>query len=347
MNCKRTLSALAALVLAASTLAGCAAQPQASASPAPNGRSITVTDASGQTLTVALPVERTLLLDTGPFQVLDAFGKLGLVVGSHQAIADDPLYAELASLPVVATYSEVNYEKLAQLQPQVVVSSVQAHGVVTDDENLSGFDIRDVKVNLRNPDTMRGDIAVLGKVFDSEDKAAQLIAFYDKWERFIAEREKGLSDAERVKVFVEYHAGSFKTGAPGSRFYQQVVLAGGVNLARDLAVGSEPEVSAEWVVRQDPDVIIREASGLGYSATSPDAAQAIYRELTGRAGLAATRAVQDRNVHLVSVDLYSRPGYIVGVCYMAKWFYPALFEDFDPETVLREYFALLDRKSVV
>lgn len=59
-----------------------------------------------------------------------------------------------------------------------------------------------------------------------------------------------------------------------------------------------------------------------------------------REGLAMTKAVQNKNVHLVCGDIYSRPRYIVGVCYMAKWFYPDLFEDFDPADVLQEYFEL-------
>lgn len=363
MNFKKMIAILLAAIMLLGCLAGCskpadsvpvdqqAEQPEKeqdtqteSEGPegpdAPAEDTVTITDDSGQTLTIAQPIEKVVLLDTGPFEVMDAFGKLDLVAGNHQSIAENELYAEISDLPVVATHSEINYEMIAELQPQVVLSSVRAHGVVTDDENLSGFDIKDIKLNLRNPDTMRGDITMLGEVFDCQDKAAEIVAFYDKWENFISDRVGQLTDEERVKVFVEYHSGSFKTGAPDSRFYSQVVLAGGINIAKDLTVGDEPEVSAEWVAEMNPDVIIREASGLGYNATSTDAAKEIYDELISRDGLSMTKAVQDGNVHLVGVDVYSRPGYIVGTCYLAKWFYPELFEDFDPADVLEEYFEL-------
>ena len=107
-----------------------------------------------------------------------------------------------------------------------------------------------------------------------------------------------------------------------------------------MTVGDEPEVSAEWCAEKNPDIIIREASGMGYMAENTAAAKEIYDELMSREGLSMTTAVQTGNVHLIAGDAYSRPGYIVGVCYMAKWFYPELFKDFDPEDVLKEYFEL-------
>lgn len=316
------------------------AEEEAAEEPAEEENSVTITDDSGRMMTIDLPVEKVVILDTSPFEVLCAFDKLDVVAGNHQATEGNDLYDALSGLPTVATHSEINYEMLAELQPQVVLSSVRAHGVVTEQENLSGFDIEDVKLNLRNPDTMRSDVKLMGQIFECEDKAAEIIAFYDKWENFITERVGGLSDEERVKVFVEYHSGNYKTGAPDSRFYSQVVLAGGINIAQDLTVGEEPEVSAEWVAEMNPDVIIREASGMGYTAENTDAAKEIYDELMSREGLSMTNAVQNKNVHLVSVDAYSRPGYIIGVCYMAKWFYPEAFEDFNPEDVLQEYFEL-------
>lgn len=350
---KKSITDILPLLLILGIFAGCASKAVPTATTAPETAtteivaataaapvSLPITDDAGRELTVNHPVERVILLDTSPFEIMDAFGKMDLIVGNHQAIANNPLYAELKDLPEVATHSEINFEAIAELQPKVVISSVRAHGVVTDEEALDGFDIKDVKLNLRNPDTMRNGITVMGQLFDSQDKADELISFYDKWEQFIADKVKDIPEKERVKVFVEYHAGAFKTGAPNSRFYSQVELAGGINIAKDLTVGDEPEVSAEWVAEMNPDVIIREASGLGYNAENTVAAKEIYDELMNREGLTMTKAVQDRNVHVISVDIYSRPGYIVGVSYLAKWFYPEIFADFNPDTVLQEYFEL-------
>jgi iron complex transport system substrate-binding protein len=299
---------------------------------------IAVVDAAGRELTIQRPVERVVVLDTGPYEILAALGVLDRVVGNHQSLDGSPLYPELAGLPVVATNSEINFERIAELQPQVVISSVRAHGVVTDEEALKGFNIIDIKLNLRNPELMSDEVLLLGKIFDREEQAQTLVSFYRKWQNFINARLKNVPQSGRPTVFVEYHAGDFKTGAPHSRFYHQVVLAGGNNIAVDLF--EEPQVDAEWVAQQNPDFFIREASGMGYTAKNDDNAKSIYREIMNRTALFRVNAIRNNHLYLVSVDMYSRPGYIAGVSYLAKWFYPELFEDFNPEEVHKEYFEL-------
>ncbi|AEF84039.1 periplasmic binding protein [Treponema primitia ZAS-2] len=306
--------------------------------PSTAANTVTITDAAGRQLTISQPVERVVILDTGPFEVLAALGVLDRVVGNHKSLEGSPLYPELAGVPVVATNSEVNFELLAQLQPQVVISSVRAHGVVTDEEALSGFNIVDIKLNLRNPDLMKEEILLLGKVFDREEKAREIAAFYDQYESFITGKVRNIPAEKRPQVFVEYHAGDFKTGAPNSRFYQQVVLAGANNIAVDLV--EEPQVDGEWVARMNPDFFIREASGFGYTVENTDSAKSIYGEIKNREALRRTNAIVNNQLYLVSIDIYSRPGYIVGVSYLAKWFYPDLFSDFNPEQVHREYMTL-------
>ena len=107
---------------------------------------------------------------------------------------------------------------------------------------------------------------------------------------------------------------------------------------KDLPAGDEPEVSAEWVAEQNPDVIIREASGMGFAAENTDKAKEIYNDIMTRDGISGITAIKNKDVHLLSVDIYSRPGYIVGVCQIAKWLYPDLFSDLDTDAVLKEYF---------
>jgi iron complex transport system substrate-binding protein len=185
---------------------------------------------------------------------------------------------------------------------------------------------------------MSDEVVLLGKILDREEKAQELAMFYHKWQKFIDDRLRNVPQSSRPTVFVEYHAGDFKTGAPHSRFYHQVVLAGGNNIAVNLF--EEPQVDAEWVAQQNPDFFIREASGMGYTAKNNDNAQSIYREIMGRTALSRVNAIRNNQLYLVSVDMYSRPGYIVGVSYLAKWFHPELFADFNPEDVHKEYFKL-------
>ena len=298
---------------------------------------VTITDSSGQELTIPLPVERVAVLDRGTADVMRALGVLDTLVGSHESMSGDPFWPEIQEVPIVATYSEVSFEALAEVEPQVVVSSVRAHGVVTENELLNAFDIADIKLSLRNPELIKDEVALLGKIFQREDRAQELIDFYTHYEDLIAGRIAGVPEAERARVFVEYHAGEYHTGGPGSRFYEQVVLAGGLNVAADIA--GEIQVDAEWVAEQNPDVIIREAGSPagGYEVTDTAAAEELRDEIMKRPVIDSTQAVSNVRVYLLPIDIYSRPGYIVGVAYMAKWLYPDLFEDLDPVAVHRHY----------
>ena len=51
-------------------------------------------------------------------------------------------------------------------------------------------------------------------------------------------------------------------------------------------------------------------------------------------------ALEDGKVYIEASDIDSGPQLFIVVAYMAKWFYPELFEDLDPEATQREY---LDR----
>ena len=147
---KKRMSMLLALAMCLSFPASYSAEAttEAPAEEAAAG-SVTVTDDSGQELTIDLPVESVVPTDSGPFTVLAAFDKLGIVTGTHQSVVDDPLFAQLQDKPVIASWSEINYEMLAELAPQVVISSMESHGYISENENLKSFDIKDVKVDLR------------------------------------------------------------------------------------------------------------------------------------------------------------------------------------------------------
>lgn len=301
-------------------------------------KSVTITDASGKDITITQPIERVAILDHGTAEILRALGVIDLIVGNHQALDDNPFYPELQGVPVVATHSEINFEKLAEVEPQVVFSSVRAHGVVTENEHVENFNIIDIKLNLRNPEVIKDEVILLGKLFGKEEKAQELVDFYNKYEKIIESIIADVAPEDRATVFVEHHGGDFKTGAPGSRFYEQTILAGAINIAEGLS--GEPQVSDEWVAEINPDVFLREASGFGYHVTSNNNAKIIHQEIINRPALENTKAVQNNSVYLIGVDIYSRPGYIVGVSYLASWLYPDLFADFDPEVVHKEYLEL-------
>jgi iron complex transport system substrate-binding protein len=303
---------------------------------------VTVRDDANRDVTLTLPVERVALLDSGLGTALSALGVLDRIVGTHQSL-QTKLYGAAANVPMVATYSAINYEALAETRPQLVLSATSHHGFVSDSDHLDEFGIKYVALDLRTPSKMRDDITLLAKLFQREEAGQRIIAFYDKYQRIIDQRLASVPENRRPWVYLEMHAGPLHTGSPASQFYQQVELAGGRNIARDLAdnaLADDTEVSAEWVAQKNPDFIVREVSGLGYTATDTAPIKAVYDEIRARPGFGTINAVKNRNIVLIGNDIHSRPGYIVGVCYFAKCFYPELFADFDIEAINREWFAI-------
>ena len=337
MKTKSLISVLLAAVLLVAALSGCASKAAEEVKD-----SIIVTDDAGHKATLTLPITRVAVVDSGPGAALSALGVVDIIVGNHQALANE-LYPSLTDVPVVATYAEINYEAVAESEPQLVISATSHHGFISEGDHLDEFGIEFIALDLRTPSRMRDDFRLLGKVFQKEAEAQKVIDFYDKYQNIIDERLASVPEEDHPTVFLEMHAGAFHTGSPESQFYQQIELAGGRNIAFDLAddaLADDVEVSVEWVAEKNPDYIVREASALTYTAENTEAAKAIYDEIIARPGLATTTAIKEGNILMLGNDIFSRPGYIVGVCHLAKAFYPDLFTDLDPEAVLAEWFAI-------
>jgi iron complex transport system substrate-binding protein len=350
MKSKSLLVLALAGAMLLSVLAGCSSQTDGSAT-SPSSEpgasdtpttadTITVTDDAKHEVTLTLPIERVALLDTGPGTALAALGKLNTVVGTHQALQNS-LYGVSANAPLVATYAEINYEALAETQPQLVLSATSHHGYVSESDHLDEFGIQFIALDLRTPSRMRDDFRLLGKVFQAEAEAQRVIDFYDKYQNLIDERLADVPIEERPTVFFEMHAGAFHTGSPESQFYQQVELAGGRNVALDLAdnpSADDTEVSAEWVAEKNPDYILIESTALGTGFDSDADAALFYNDFKARPGLAGVTAVKEDNIIMMGIDILSRPGYIVGVCYLAKELYPEVFADIDPAVIQQEWY---------
>ncbi|MEJ6951407.1 ABC transporter substrate-binding protein [Natronospora cellulosivora (SeqCode)] len=298
---------------------------------------ITITDSNGRTVSINRPIERVAILNDNAAEIMRALGVEDKIVGIHQVMQGNSYWSkDIQEKPVVASFAEINYEMLAEVQPQLVISSTTTHGVVGEQGNLRAFDIVDIKLNLRRPELIKDEILLLGKIFDREKEAHELLEFYQYYEDLISSTIKEIPLEDRPTIFLEYHAGDFATSGKESRFYEQTILAGAVNIASEFT--GDYKVNAEWVIERNPDLILREHGGaLGFDISSYDLARHVREEIMNRPGMQFTRAVQEGDVYILPIDIYSRPRYIVGVAYLAKWLYPDLFHDLNPDLIHQEY----------
>jgi iron complex transport system substrate-binding protein len=126
--------------------------------------------------------------------------------------------------------------------------------------------------------------------------------------------------ASKPKVFHEIDASDLTkmyTVGPGSFIDDLIKLAGGTNVAA-AAKTQYPTISAEEVVRADPEIIVLADAAYG---TTLD-------QVIARPGWSALTAVKNKRVYPVSGNLYSRPGPRLGTAAeeYAKLVHPELFK---------------------
>ena len=150
--------------------------------------------------------------------------------------------------------------------------------------------------------------------------------------------------------FWETHDGFFefrryKTFSKNSTGDRQCTIAGGINIARDMFEGS-PTLDPEWVLEQNPDVIIQVVTSKlpsGYDCDDSSGMERMRDDLTSRPELAGVAAVKNGRVHVVASDIRCGVQQVVSLSYFAKWFHPDIFEDMDPQMIQQEYLERFQR----
>ena len=322
------LAVLLSLVLVVLLTAGCASNQKA-AIPA---EKIAIMDSLGRTVEVPSPPQRIVSVNSDVSEVICALGAADKIVGVSDTADFPPLLKDKAKVGQAFTPS---VEKILELKPDVVFG----YGKFLKSElaqKIEAAGIPLVYLDCYKPATMGQDVRTLGKILGKEKEAEEYAAFFEKYLTQIKERTKNLKPEEKVRVYLEGYT-DYSTVAAGSGGAEMLALAGGVNIAEGEKT-SYPKVTPEWVVAQNPQVIIKAASSQvshGYGATD-EGMKKLREQIMSRPGWQQIRAVKEGRVYVISSEIYTGPRAPVGVAYFAKWLYPKLFADLDPEAMHRE-----------
>jgi iron complex transport system substrate-binding protein len=204
-------------------------------------------------------------------------------------------------------------------------------------------------LNIGAPLTFEEDVEKLGIILGKDDEADEYINWSQSYLDVIAERVEGLSEEEKPRVF-DYYGGEWgmDSGPPYGTYGEEnfwvgplIERAGGINIAGDLP-GDWITVDPEWVITQNPSIIIREAFAMGsdpivgYDTDDTSEVTAIRKEIMSQPEFEISDAVQADNVYVVSGGLI-QADWFIGLPYMATWFHPELFADLDPQAIHQEY----------
>jgi len=351
---KKTILILAILILQLSVAWAVQAEEEA-------GYPRKIVDSAGREVVIKIPVERIIVQSGYSAEAVAALGESERFVGVTQTIHDRPeIYPLLRDKQVVGTWNTFDLEMIGELAkegdkivPNIIVlcysygtSSGKSYAVDSFEKGFAPFEnISLIGLDFTNPENVTDSMTKLGIILGRENKAEA----YNQWNREKTSRIKAaVAGLPLQKVYIE--SGS-STGTsdltaygPGSGFASLVSLAGGLNIANEME-GKFPKISWEWVITENPDVVLKykSADTLGWEAgPSKDTIdlEKSRNEVLARAGADSISAVKNNRVFLCFSEMLYGLDNPIGLAYMAKLLHPEA--DIDPREIWNEYQELME-----
>ncbi|OPX77153.1 MAG: corrinoid ABC transporter substrate-binding protein [Methanosaeta sp. PtaB.Bin018] len=305
---------------------------------------INITDSAGREVTIYKPVKRMISQGTWAYEpifVLKAQDRLSAVTNTAQRVYG--FVPGIKEKPAVGEYREIDYEKVIENRPDVYI--IGSNKTLSDiEEKLEPLGTAIVVFPFSNMKTFDKEFRALARLLEEDEKVEEYLAWREGYLKEI--QEKTADIAHKPRVYNEYSDMAWTTGTSGSGINDVITLAGGLNIGNALNKSNSAEVAPEWVMTQNPEVIVIPAffdfaptDLTGYHLDSTDNARKFIEEASSRTGWKETDAVKNIRVFVLDGETGSASCRgVVGVCYCAKWFYPEAFKDLDPDAINREYF---------
>ncbi|RZN31701.1 MAG: hypothetical protein EF813_12280 [Methanosarcinales archaeon] len=308
-------------------------------------KELTVLDSADRTVTVNKPVESTVVLSYAVAEAIKIVkADEGLVGVSSDIKTRTTFFPELSKLPSVGVSANPDVEKIIELNPDIVCTGrYQSMADTLKDKLLDTTAI--TCWDTGRPNMMQNNVMILGYLLDKREEAEQFCDFYHEYlDEIIGERLSDISESDKQRVYIE-HLDDYKAMTVGSSGHELCVASGGINIATNLPdTSNKPTVTVdpEWVLEENPDVIVKmvycSKFGLcGYGGDDPQEMKRLRENLMNRSGWAGMTAVANDQVYILDRDLFGSTANFISAAYMAKWFYPNLFDDLDPEAFHQEY----------
>lgn len=252
--------------------------------------SYSVKDVSGEDIGFEEPPERIVSFMPSNTEILFYLEVGDRVVGVDD-FSDHP--EEASELPKVGDSSEVDYEKIVDLEPDVVVIT---EAIVAMRERFEDYGIKSFVTGGDTLEDVYSDIELLGKMCNIGERGEKKAQSLRDEMIEITEDTRDLPEEERVDVL--YISGIYEgINTPGEETFQNTLLtnAGADNIASDKTGWAT--ISEEEIIERDPEVII-----------APNYIESKVKEYVEKDSWQEIPAVEKDQIHFVNGDVMSRPG---------------------------------------
>ncbi len=212
---------------------------------------VTITDFTGQEVDVYSPVNKTVSLSGAASEILWALDGGRSMVGRSSSSNFPPM---MENVTVAGKHSNSpDLELIMELEPEMVVADT-----MLSEENRKVLEEDGIAVVVeRFIDPYRTLLVIenLGRALGEEERASELSGQLKGYQDLIKERTSAIDLEERPTMFLEWLGKPYHSASNGTSYDNFIDFAGGVNLAANESV-DYPDVSPEWVIEKDPDIIL-------------------------------------------------------------------------------------------
>ena len=304
---------------------------------------LTIIDMNDRTVTVSKPIEGVVVTHREQFEQLRSLKvpKDIILTAERQILTMDEYtiyFAEYQDLPDVGSCSNPNLEVIVGLRPDAILmgsygQNTQQHTAaleVFESAGIPAIYVHETETNF--VENMR----LLGYLFGKKDEAEEYINWRKGLLNLIRERVEDIPEEDKPKVYIEWGRQYTTKNEAGTR----IAAMGG----RDIFEGKvSGDINPEEVAKRNPDIIIIIGGrGSGYITDDVTELKELREELMSREELQDVPAVKTGKVYVMSYYITG-----TGCChggrdfvqeaYLAKWFNPTYFDDFDPKAIHQEF----------
>ena len=303
-------------------------------------------------VTIKKPVNRIVIADIWAYREAEALRALNVadkIVGVTEEVREKKVeFPELCELPSIgkAFGWSPDFEAILDLKPDLLMV-MPSPGRVDYAEKLPGVTVLCLDLVSPTRESIPERMMVRGYIFDREEEAREYGEWHDDVMKTINEaineQTTGISEDDLPRVVYGGPSDGNKLFRVhiGSTIGQLLDYIPCKNIGKNLPQprGAHPKVDVEWLLMQDPEVIICPitwGSSSGYETDDTVEAKQNIQNICELPGFEGVTAVKDGKVYaLFSI---TGPGYPINIAYLAKIIYHDLA--LDPYAIHQEY---LDR----
>ncbi|SDU07312.1 ABC transporter substrate-binding protein [Desulfobacula phenolica] len=315
-----------------------------------NSTKTTLTDALNRVVTIKKPVQKVAFTGICLTDALKIAGAWDKIVAREIVVLNPGFYPDIDRIPASNTtkgspYS-LNFERLLELNADCFLTfKAPMKGFEEMAEKIQSH-IPVVALNLFDRHTIKRNFEILGTIFGKTDKISEYISWYENVLKRILDKTSKLATEQKKRYFLKWSPGKVeKFTTMSNQFIGMTTIneiAGGINVAADLNAygGWIQSIDPEWLTQQDIDIIICEDSisnGFGPDMVDSSIVSSYRQQLMQIPFLAECKAVKNNAVYMISPHFLYTPAFVISLAYLAKWFHPDLFLNFDPRSVHQEY----------